>query len=62
MSVQEFQLGLNSISSLRTTKEQSDINPSMLTCALCFCICHCPKQCMNKNCGKIYCGECYDKF
>ena len=61
MSVQEFQLGLNSISSLGAMTKENDINPNMLTCALCFCICHCPKQCMNKKCGKIYCGECYDK-
>ncbi len=56
MSVQKFQLGLNSIATLGG--KDIDINPNNLTCALCFCICYEPKQCMNKKCGKIYCGEC----
>ena len=59
MSVQKFQLGLNSISSLGGNG--LDINPNSLTCALCCCICDEPKQCMNKKCGKNYCGECYKK-
>ena len=34
MSVQEFQLGLNSISSLGSMTKENDINPNMLTYAL----------------------------
>ena len=37
------------------------IDKNLLTCSLCYCLNFNAKQCLNKKCLKLICGNCYNK-
>ena len=54
-----FFLGLDSISSIE--EQTQNIPPKVIMCSLCYSIAYDGKQCNNRKCQNVFCGDCIVK-
>ncbi len=50
-------LGLNILSSI--AENSKNFPPKKITCSLCYAIAYDGRQCNNRKCQNVFCGDCF---